>query len=123
MVAFNKSKMIIMQRIVEREDFVFCKVCNGKHPTTHHCYVRKKVDNTQHQCNNEASKGKKGGEVTAYISLNTRTEEISVFVVPVKLRHALLDSCSQGTFILERIARKVWHKRKENIRNHKNTQW
>ena len=31
----------------------FCKVCNWKHPTTLHGYVRKKVENTQHQCNSD----------------------------------------------------------------------
>ena len=91
-------------------------MCNGKHPTTIHGYVRKKVDNTQHQCNSEASEERSDGEVAACASLNTGTEVISMCVVPVKLRHgdsgetlktyALLDSCSQGTFILERLQKR-----------------
>ena len=91
----------------------FCKVCNGKHPTTLHGYVRKKIDNTQHHCNSEDSEERKDGEVAACASLNTGMEVRSMFVVPVKLRYgdsgktlktyALLDSCSQSTFILERL--------------------
>ena len=89
----------------------FCKVYNGKHPNTLHGYVRKKVNNTHHQCNSEASEERKDGEVAAYASLNTGMEVISMCVVPVKLRHgdsgktlrtyALLHSCSQGIFISE----------------------
>ena len=41
----------------------FCKVWNAKHPTTLHGYVRKKVDNNQHQCNSEASEERNDGEV------------------------------------------------------------
>ena len=94
----------------------FCKVCNGKHPTTVHGYVRKKVDNTQHQCNSEASEERKDGEVAACASLNAGMEVISMCVVPVKLSHgdsgktlktyALLDSCSQGTFILDKMLKR-----------------
>ena len=86
----------------------FCKVCNGKHPTTLHGYVRKKVNNTQHQCNKEASQERKDGEVAACASLNTGMEVKSICVVSVKLIHgdpcetlktyARLDSCSQGTY-------------------------
>ena len=95
----------------------FCsKVCNGKHPTTLHGYIRKKVDNTQHQFNSEARDEKKDGEVAACASINTRMEVISMCVVPVKLRHGgsgqtlktytILDSCSLGTFILERLPKR-----------------
>ena len=91
-------------------------MCNGKNPTTLHGYIRKKVDNTQHQCNSEASEERKDVEVAACASLNTGMEVISKCVVPVKLRHgdshetlktyALLDSCSQSTFILERLPKR-----------------
>ena len=90
---------------------------NGKHPTTLHGYVRKKVDNTQHQCNSEANEERKDGEVAACTSLNIGMEVISMCVVLVNLRHgdsgktlktySLLDSCSQGTFILERLLKKI----------------
>ena len=91
-------------------------MCNGKHPTTFHGYVRKKADNTQHQRNSEASEERSDGEVAACASLNTDIEVISICVVPVKLGHgdsgetlktyALLDSCSQGNFILERLLKR-----------------
>ena len=63
----------------------FCKVCNGKHSTTLH--VRKKIDNTQHQCNSQASEERNDGEVAACASMNTDTDVISICVVPIKLRH------------------------------------
>ena len=99
----------------------FYKVRSGKHPTTLHGYVRKKADNTQHQCNSEASEERKDGEVAACASLNTGMEVISMCVVPVKLRYgdsgetltyAILDSCSQGTFILEKLPKRFGIKRR-----------
>ena len=57
----------------------FCKVCNGKHPITLHGYVRKKVDNTQHQCNSEESKERTDGKVAACASLNTGMKVISMY--------------------------------------------
>ena len=91
----------------------FCKMCNGKHPTRLQGYVRNKFDNTQRKCNSDAGEERKDGEVAACASWNTDMEVISICVVPAELRHgessetlktdALLDSCSQGTFILERL--------------------
>ena len=56
------------------------------------------------------------GEVAVCVSLNTSMEVISMCVVSVKLRHgdsvetlktyALLDSCSEGTFILESLLKR-----------------
>ena len=90
---------------------------NGKHPTTLYGYGRRKVDNTQQQCNSEASEERKDGEVAACPSLNAGMEVISMSVVPVKLIHgdsgetlkiyALLDSCSQGNFMLERLLKMI----------------
>ena len=75
------------------------------------CLFRKKVDNTQHKCNSEASEERKDGEVAACASLSTGMEVISMCLVPVKLRYgdsgetlktyALLESYNQGTFTLE----------------------
>ena len=62
-------------------------MCSGKHPTTLHGYVRKKVDNNQHQCNSEANEERNDGEIAACASLNTGMDVISMYVVPVKLRH------------------------------------
>ena len=61
-------------------------MCNEKHPTTLHGYMRKKVDNAQHQCSSEASEERKDCEVAACVSLNTGMEVIIMCVVPVKLR-------------------------------------
>ena len=75
------------------------------HLTTLHGYVRKKVDNSQHQCNREESEEKKYSEIAACASLNTGMEVISMCVVSVKLRHgnsgktrktyAVWDTCRQ----------------------------
>ena len=103
----------------------------GKHPTALHGYVRKKVGNTQPQCNSKASEGRNDGEVAAFASLNTGMEVISMCVVPVKLRHedsnetlktyALLDSCNQGCLNFRKIVKKFCHKRKENINKQKHS--
>ena len=73
----------------------FCKVCNGKHVTTLHAYVRKKVDNIQCQCNSEASNERKGSEVTVKLRHGDSGENVETY--------ALLDSYSQGTLIVGRL--------------------
>ena len=84
-----------------------CKVCNGKHVTTLHGYLRKKIAiNSDKDLTYD---GKNTG--VKYTSVNAGTDVISVYVVPIKVQygnsgkvlqtHALLDSCSQGTFIVE----------------------
>ena len=122
-----KQKRITMQRIVVREDFVKCAMGNIQLPG----YIRKKVGNTQHQCNSEASEKRKDDEVAACASLNTGMEVISMYVVPEKLRHEdsgktlktyALGQLQPGYLHFREIPKQVWHKRKENINNHKNTQ-
>ena len=120
-----------MQRIVAREDFVKCeKWENGKHPTTLHGYVRKKVDNTQHQCNSEASGERQDAELAACASLNTVMDVISMCssskVKTWRLERDFENLCTFGQLYpvyphFREIAGKIWHKRKENINNHKNT--
>ena len=84
-----------------------CKVCNGKHPATLHIYVRKKKQN-DNQKNDSAD------EVDVKCAtVNTGGNVVSMCMVPVNLTygcsgktvktHALLDSCSQGTFMLEKL--------------------
>lgn len=78
---------------------------NKKHPTKIQGYVRKKVDNNQQQCNSEASEEKN--------MVKYGMDVISMCVVPVQLKHGescetleiytLLNSCSQVTFILDRL--------------------
>ena len=90
-----------------------CKVCNGKHVTTFHGYLRKKT----------AIKRDKGltndgeNEAVKCASVNTGTNVISMCVVLIKVQygnsgkvletHALLDSCNQGTFILETLIKNL----------------
>ena len=89
-----------------------CKVCNGKHPATLHGYVRKKKQNDNQK--NDSADTADGVDVKC-ATVNTDGNEISMCVVPVNLRsghsgktvkrYALLDSCSQGTFMLEKLLR------------------
>ena len=83
------------------------KVCNGKHVTMPHGYLRKKTPINSDK--GLADDGKNQGLKCA--SDNTGAVRISMCVVPIKAQygnsgkvletHGLLDSCSQGTFILE----------------------
>ena len=83
------------------------KVCNGRIVTTFHGYLSKKTAiNSDKGLTDD---GKNEGVKCA--SVNTGTDVISVCVAPIKVQygnsdkvletHALLDSCSQGTIILE----------------------
>ena len=87
---------------------ISCKVCNEKHVTTLQGYLRKTAARNSdkgltHDGENQES--------VRYASVNTGTDVISMCVVPIKVQyvnsgkvletHALSDSCSQGTFILE----------------------
>ena len=85
----------------------YCKVCNGKHLTTVHGYLKKKaVINSDKALTDD---GKNEGVKCA--SVNAGTDVISMCLVPTKVQydnsgkvletHALLDSSSQGFFILE----------------------
>ena len=56
----------------------------GKHPTTLHGYVEKRVNNTQHQRNSEASKKRNDGEVAACATLNIAIKVINMCAVPVE---------------------------------------
>ena len=82
-----------------------CKVYNGKHPTTLQGYIRKKLGNTQHQCNSDASEERKDGEVAACVSLNTGMVVISMCVVPVKLRHGDSSKTLKTYALLPSVAR------------------
>ena len=85
-----------------------CKVCNGKYVTTLHGYLRKKTTINSDKGLTDDRKNQEGMKCA---SVNAGTDVISMCVVPIKVQHgnsgevlethALLDSCSQGTFILE----------------------
>ena len=83
-----------------------CKVCNGKHVTTLHGYLRKKTAINIDK--DLADDGKNQGGVKC-ASVNTCTVAISMCVVPLKGQYnnsgkvletyALLTSCSQGIYL------------------------
>ena len=85
-----------------------CKVCNGKHVTTLHGYLRKKTTINSDKGLTDDGKNQEGVKCA---SVNTGTDVVSVCIVSIKVKygnsgkvletHVLLDSCSQGTFILE----------------------
>ena len=87
---------------------ISCKVCNEKHMTTIQGYLRK---TTAINSDKGLTHDGKNQESVKCASVNTGTDLISMCVVPIKVQyvnfgkvletHALSDSCSQGTFILE----------------------
>ena len=87
-----------------------CKVCNVKRSATLHGYVRKKKQNDTQK--NDCADTPNGVDVKC-ATVSTGGNVISMCVVPVILTyshsgktaktHALLDSCSQGTFMLEKL--------------------
>ena len=96
-----------------------CKVCNGKHPTTLHGLVLGK-DNSQKKSEKqhveEMSENQNVSENHKDLtcaSVHMGSKVISVSVVPVEVlhensnkvisTHALLDSCSEGTFFMKSI--------------------
>ena len=88
-----------------------CKVCNRKHPATLHGYVRKKKQNDSQK--NDKADIPNGVVDVKYATVNTGGNVRSTCVVPVNLRYscsgktvktyALLETCSQGTFMLEKL--------------------
>lgn len=83
-----------------------CKTCNGKHPTTlHGISVNQKEVKSKDTSTNV--------DVLKCAAVDSGSGVVSMCVVPVELTHpncdkifntyALLDSCSQGTFIDERL--------------------
>ena len=85
---------------------------NGKHPTTLHEYVRKKKENDNQKDDNADTPN---GVDVKCVTVNTGGGVINMCVVPVNLTynrfgkvvktHPLLDSCSQGTSMLEKLLR------------------
>ena len=81
-----------------------CKICNEKHPTGLHGFKLKKEGVKQNSGNGDNKQ-----MTTTYTGV--RSDVISMCVVPVQIRHpnfnkildtyAMLDNCSQGTFVKE----------------------
>ena len=76
-----------------------CKVCNGKHVTTLHGYLRIKTAINSDKGLTDDGKNQEGVKC---VSVNTGTDVVSMCVVPIKMKygnygkvletHALLDS-------------------------------
>ena len=94
-----------------------CKVSNGKHPTTLHGLVLRK-DNSQKRSEKQNIEETSENQTVSgnhkhltCASVNMGSQVISMSVVSVKLvhenfnkvisTHALLDNCSQGTFLMK----------------------
>ena len=85
-----------------------------KHPTTLHGVKLDKKGKAS--IKNEKNNGEQNEE-TKCASINTYSDVISTCIVPVRIKrkdsinevqtYALLDSCSQGTFILDKLAKTV----------------
>ena len=89
-----------------------CKVSIGRHPIVLHGL---KIQKHKKKVNNEGTDTKKGKpEEVKCTSTNTGSDVISMSIVPVHITstntskkvhtYALLNSCSQGTFILDQLA-------------------
>ena len=91
-----------------------CKVCNGRHTTTLRGLKLDKKDKAS--IKDKKSNGKQNEKMKC-ASINTYSDVVSMCIVPVKVkrkdsinevqRYALLDSCNQGTFILDKLAKAV----------------
>ena len=89
-----------------------CKVCSGRHPTVLHGLKTQKYKKKGSNEDTDTKEDKP--EEVKCASTNTRSDVISMCIVPVQIKskdtsktvhtYALLDSCSQGTFILDQLA-------------------
>ena len=89
-----------------------CKVCSGRHPTVLHGL---KIQKHKKKGKNEDTDTKEDKpEEVKCASINTGSDVISMCIVSVQIAststskkvhtYALLDSCSQGTFVLDQLA-------------------
>ena len=96
-----------------------CKVCQGKHLSGLHDYKMKRKKTSDNDTDKTVEQPEAMNSNYAGIK-NAATvigEVISICVVPVRLRHcnsqkevktfALLDSCSQGTIVTEKILKEL----------------
>ena len=91
-----------------------CKVCNRRHPTTLHGVKLDK--NYKANIKDEKSNGEQNEKMKC-ASINTYSDVVSMCIVPVRVKrkdsidevetYALLDSCSQRTFTLDKLANAV----------------
>ena len=88
-----------------------CKVCNGRHPILHGVKLDKK---DKANIKDEKSNGEQNEEMKC-ASINAGFGVVSMCIAPMKVKkkdsinevqtYALLDSCSQGTFILDKMVK------------------
>ena len=98
-----------------------CRTCSGGHPTAMHGYVPKRKGDAQ---DDQRSNENDGSVTNSFADLKTlsavekhQTKVISMCSVPVKVRaaaqgkdvltYAMLDNCSQGSFIHEALVKKM----------------
>ena len=98
-----------------------CRSCSGGHPTAMHGYVPKRKRNAQ---DDQRSNENDESVTNSFADLKTlstvekyQTMVISMCIVPVKVRaaaqgkdvltYAMLDNCSQGSFIHEALVKKM----------------
>ena len=98
-----------------------CRICAACHLTIHHSYVPKvTTDSSQSIANSECSSGNTAKEenvTCASVNGKFDVEVISMCVVPIKISHqnckktirtyAMLDNCSQGSFIKQDLLKRL----------------
>ena len=104
-----------------------CRACYGRHPAVLYCVKLKKKG----AHGNNASKERV--EEIACTSINTGSDIISMCIALVQIRqgesgkvcqpYLILDSCSQGTFILDQLKKNPWHLWKTKIYYHQNEEY
>ncbi|XP_057294388.1 uncharacterized protein LOC130622946 [Hydractinia symbiolongicarpus] len=107
------------------ENKLSCKTCKKRHPTILHGFIRPKRTNKNDKENNDKKEGEEPEISNAFArtkksvccKTDNNVEIISMSVVPVVLSHpksaesittyAMLDNCSQGTFITDEIVHRL----------------
>ena len=98
-----------------------CRTCSGGHPTAMHGYVPKRKEDAQddqRSNENDESVTNSFADVETLSTIEKhKTNVISMCIVPVKVRaatqgrdvltYAMLDNCSQGSFIREALVKKM----------------
>ena len=98
-----------------------CRTCSGGHPTAVHSYIRNRKENTQ---DDQRSNENDESGTNSFANLKTlstvekhQTKVISMCIVPVKVKsaaqgknvltYAMLENCSQESFIQEALVKKI----------------
>ena len=98
-----------------------CRTCSGGHPTAMHGYVPKRKEDAEDDQRSNENGGSVNNSFSDVKTLSTvekhQTKVISMCIVTVKVRaaaqgkdiltYAMLDNCSQGSFIREALVKKM----------------